>query len=230
MLEIAVKWAEKAFQGHEVFIAVHNDKEHLHSHFIVNTVNFETGEKLHEEARNLVFKKELNDEICKYYGIDNQKITRQKGDVVSYNKNKYQIIKKGADITKLAESIIKNMQFSTSKENFIFNMKKDGYTTEWEENKKHIIFTAKQNILQGKKNKFRLTNLEKTFNIPEFNKENLLEIFKLNQEKERKESLNKIASQMGFEKKAEKNIINKEQSKEKVKVPKKVEKGYEFEL
>lgn len=65
VLEIAVKWAEKAFQGHEVFIAVHNDKEHLHSHFIVNTVNFETGEKLHEEARNLVFKKGLNDEICK---------------------------------------------------------------------------------------------------------------------------------------------------------------------
>ena len=230
VLEIAVKWAEKSFPGHEVFIAVHDDKEHLHSHFIVNTVNFETGMKLHETTCNLNFRKELNDEICIGYGINNKEIARQKGDVVSYNKNKYQIIKKEADITKLAESIIKNMQFSTSKENFIFNMKKDGYTTEWEENKKHIIFTAKQNILQGKKNKFRLTNLEKTFNIPEFNKENLLEIFKLNQEKERKESLNKIASQMGFEKKAEKNIINKEQSKEKVKVPKKVEKGYEFEL
>ena len=64
VLEVATKWAEKAFQGHEVFIAVHNDKEHLHSHFIVNTVNFETGEKLHEEARNLAFKKEVNDEIC----------------------------------------------------------------------------------------------------------------------------------------------------------------------
>lgn len=52
-LEIAIKWAVEFFPGHEVFIAVHNDKEHLHSHFIVNTVNFETGEKLHEEARNL---------------------------------------------------------------------------------------------------------------------------------------------------------------------------------
>ena len=64
VLEIAVKWAEKSFPGHEVFIAVHDDKAHLHSHFIVNTVSFETGEKLHEEARNLAFKKELNDEIC----------------------------------------------------------------------------------------------------------------------------------------------------------------------
>ena len=199
-LEIAIKWAEEAFPGHEVFIAVHDDKEHFHSHFIVNTVNFETGKKLHEGARNLAFKKELNDKICKSYGIDNQKLIRQKGDVVSYNKNKYQIIKKGADITKLAENIIKNMQISISKENFIFNMQKDGYSTEWEENKKHIVFTVDKNILKGKKEKFRLSNLEKTFNIDDFRKEKLLEIFKLNQEKERKSILDKITTNMELKK------------------------------
>ena len=195
-LEIAIKWAEEAFPGHEVFIAVHDDKEHFHSHFIVNTVNFETGEKLHEGARNLALKKELNDKICKSYGIDNKKLIRQKGDVVSYDKNKYQIIKKGADITKLAENIIKNMQISISKENFIFNMQKDGYSTEWEENKKHIVFTVDKNILKGKKEKFRLSNLERTFNIDDFRKEKLLEIFKLNQEKERKSILDKITTNM----------------------------------
>ena len=230
VLEIAAKWAEKAFQGHEVFIAVHNDKAHLHSHFIVNTVNFETGEKLHEEARNLAFKKELNDEICKYYGIDNKKITRQQGDIVSYDKNKYQIIKKGADITRLAEKIIKNMKVSTSKENFIFNMEKDGYSTEWTENKKHIVFTVDKKILKGKKDKFRLSNLEKTFNIPDFNKDKLLEIFNLNKENERKESLNKIASQMGFEKTKEKNIVEKKFQEKDLKTSKKQEKRYDFEL
>ena len=199
-LEIAIKWAEEAFPGHEVFIAVHDDKEHFHSHFIVNTVNFETGKKLHEGARNLAFKKELNDKICKSCGIDNQKLIRQKGDVVSYDKNKYQIIKKGADITKLAENIIKNMQISISKENFIFNMQKDGYSTEWEENKKHIVFTVDKNILKGKKEKFRLSNLEKTFNIDDFRKEKLLEIFKLNQEKERKNILDKITTNMELKK------------------------------
>lgn len=229
VLEIAIKWAEKSFSGHEIFIAVHDDKEHLHSHFIVNTVNFETGEKLHEEARNLAFKKEVNDEICKY-GINNRKAIKREGDVISYDKNKYQIIKKGADITRLAEKIIKNMKTSTSKENFIFNMKKDGYFTEWEENKKHIVFTADQNILKGKKDKFRLSNLEKTFNIPDFNKDRLLEIFKLNKENERMESLNKIASQMGFEKAKEKNIIEKKTQKKDLKIPKKQERGYEFEL
>ena len=228
-LEIAIKWAEEAFPGHEVFIAVHDDKEHFHSHFIVNTVNFETGEKLHEEARNLALKKELNDKICKSYGIDNQKLIRQKGDVVSYDKNKYQIIKKGADITKLAENIIKNMQISISKENFIFNMQKDGYSTEWEENKKHIVFTVDKNILKGKKEKFRLSNLEKTFNIDDFRKEKLLEIFKLNQEKERKSILDKITTNMELKKEVS-ETTSLEKEKVKVSSYSKNKNGYGLEF
>lgn len=228
-LEIAIKWAEEAFPGHEVFIAVHDDKEHFHTHFIVNTVNFETGEKLHEGARNLAFKKELNDKICKSYGIDNQKLIRQKGDVVSYDKNKYQIIKKGADITKLAENIIKNMQISISKENFIFNMQKDGYSTEWEENKKHIVFTVDKNILKGKKEKFRLSNLEKTFNIDDFRKEKLLEIFKLNQEKERKSILAKITTNMELKKEVS-ETTSLEKEKVKVSSYSKNKNGYGLEF
>lgn len=228
-LEIAIKWAEEAFPGHEVFIAVHDDKEHFHSHFIVNTVNFETGEKLHEGARNLALKKELNDKICKSYGIDNQKLIREKGDVVSYDKNKYQIIKKGADITKLAENIIKNMQISISKENFIFNMQKDGYSTEWEENKKHIVFTVDKNILKGKKEKFRLSNLEKTFNIDDFRKEKLLEIFKLNQEKERKSILDKITTNMELKKEVS-ETTSLEKEKVKVSSYSKNKNGYGLEF
>lgn len=228
-LEIAIKWAEEAFPGHEVFIAVHDDKEHFHSHFIVNTVNFETGEKLHEGARNLALKKELNDKICKSYGIDNQKLIKQKGDVVSYDKNKYQIIKKGADITKLAENIIKNMQISISKENFIFNMQKDGYSTEWEENKKHIVFTVDKNILKGKKEKFRLSNLEKTFNIDDFRKEKLLEIFKLNQEKERKSILDKITTNMELKKEVS-ETTSLEKEKVKVSSYSKNKNGYGLEF
>ena len=207
ILEIAIKWAEKSFPGHEVFIAVHDDKEHLHNHFIVNTVNFETGIKLHESTRNLCLKKELNDEICISYGIDNKEIIRKRGDVVSYDKNKYQIIKKGADITKLAESIIKNMQLSTSKENFISNMQKEGYITEWNDDKKHIVFIVNQNILQGKKEKFRLSNLEKTFNISDFNKDRLLEIFNFNFEKEKKANLKDIIKRMDIP-----NILEKEKT------------------
>ena len=170
-------------------------------------MNFETGIKLHESTRNLCLKKELNDEICISYGIDNKEIIRKRGDVVSYDKNKYQIIKKGADITKLAESIIKNMQLSTSKENFISNMQKEGYITEWNDDKKHIVFIVNQNILQGKKEKFRLSNLEKTFNISDFNKDRLLEIFNFNFEKEKKANLKDIIKRMDIP-----NILEKEKT------------------
>ena len=71
-------------------------------------------------------------------------------------------------------------------------MKKAGYSTEWTENKKHIIFTVDPNILKGKKNKFRLSNLQKTFNISDFTKERLLEIFKENKDKELDEISRKI--------------------------------------
>ncbi|MGU7949820.1 relaxase/mobilization nuclease domain-containing protein [Streptococcus suis] len=44
----AVELAEhtKAWKGHEVLIATHIDKGHIHTHFIVNSVNYENGHKL----------------------------------------------------------------------------------------------------------------------------------------------------------------------------------------
>ncbi|MGJ0271527.1 relaxase/mobilization nuclease domain-containing protein, partial [Streptococcus pyogenes] len=84
-----------SFPNHEIFIAIHNDKEHLHSHFIVNTVNFENGKKLHENKEELELKKDINDKICLEYGIDNKSYHREIGTVVSYDKDKYYAMKKG---------------------------------------------------------------------------------------------------------------------------------------
>ena len=35
------------FKDYEVLVCTHTDREHIHSHFIINSVNFETGKKLH---------------------------------------------------------------------------------------------------------------------------------------------------------------------------------------
>ena len=90
------------------------------------------------------------------------------------------------------------MQVSISKDDFILKMKNDGYTTEWNENKKNVVFTIEQNILQGKKDKFRLSNLEKTFNISDFDKDKLLEIFKTNQKAKENQNLKDIINRMGI--------------------------------
>ena len=190
VLEIAIKWAELSFPKHEIFIAIHNDKEHLHSHFIVNTVNFENGKKLHENKEELELKKDINDKICLEYGIDNKSYHREIGTVVSYDKDKYYAMKKGGDITKLIVTILDILDKATSIEEFITLMAEEKYEVEWNENKKHVVFKVDNSILEGKKNKFRLENLRKTFNLPIFTKEGLLNVFQENFNKNIKENIN----------------------------------------
>ena len=51
------------FDGYEVLVCTHVDREHIHSHCVINSVNFETGKKLHmakEQIRELM---RHNDEI-----------------------------------------------------------------------------------------------------------------------------------------------------------------------
>ena len=42
-----------AWKGFEVLVATHKDKEHIHTHFIVNSVNFEDGHKLQWSSADL---------------------------------------------------------------------------------------------------------------------------------------------------------------------------------
>ena len=155
-------------------------------------MSFENGKKFHESKNDLKEKKRINDEICLEYGIENKFKPKPRGEIITFDNQKYQIIKKGADITALAEKVLENMKISKSKEEFINNMKKSGYQVEWSENKKNVVFTISPSILKGKKNKFRLSNLQKTFNISDFTKERLLEIFKENKDKELDEINRKI--------------------------------------
>ncbi len=41
------------FDGCEVLVCTHVDREHIHSHFVINSVNFETGKKLHMAKEQL---------------------------------------------------------------------------------------------------------------------------------------------------------------------------------
>ena len=50
---IALELAERFFPDCEVLIATHLDTEHLHSHFIINSVQPNTGKKLHFTPKTL---------------------------------------------------------------------------------------------------------------------------------------------------------------------------------
>ena len=57
------------FNGFEVLIATHQDREHIHTHFIINSVSFEDGHKFQQKSTELQEMKDLSDKICLEHGL-----------------------------------------------------------------------------------------------------------------------------------------------------------------
>jgi len=66
---IAEKMAQQGFAGHECIIATHTDKSHVHSHIIVNAVNYETGKKIHLNNLEYGILKDKANDIGEEYGL-----------------------------------------------------------------------------------------------------------------------------------------------------------------
>ena len=69
--EIAVKLAERLWgEKYQVLVATHLDKEnHLHSHFVINTVSFVDGIKFHRTKKDYCDMRRASDELCREYGM-----------------------------------------------------------------------------------------------------------------------------------------------------------------
>ena len=48
--QIGLELAQRFFTGCEVVVATHLDADHLHSHFVINSVMPDTGKKVHFDA------------------------------------------------------------------------------------------------------------------------------------------------------------------------------------
>lgn len=53
----------------EVVVSTHLDKEHLHNHFVVNSVSWVDGKKYDNRKADIDHFRELNDAICKEHGL-----------------------------------------------------------------------------------------------------------------------------------------------------------------
>lgn len=62
--KIGLELAEKQFKNHEVLIATHKDKQHIHNHMIINSVSFKDGHKLVTDKTSLKEIKFENNRIC----------------------------------------------------------------------------------------------------------------------------------------------------------------------
>ena len=137
--EIALEFAEKAWPGHEVLVATHCDKEHIHSHFVINSVGFESGMKLRQSPSTLKKLRKLSDEICIAHGLS--VLQPYEGGGRSISSREYRARLRGNSWKqKLANDIDKAMEFSGSKDEFIRSMSILGYHMTWTDERKYLTF------------------------------------------------------------------------------------------
>ena len=81
------KLAEK-FNGFQVLVATHIDKEHLHNHLIINSVSFENGYKIQMSKKDLQEIKDYSDEICLAIGAS---VIPKKENTNYIKRNEYRV-------------------------------------------------------------------------------------------------------------------------------------------
>ena len=137
--EIALEFAEKAWSGHEVLVTTHCDREHIHSHFVINSVGFESGKKLRQSPSTLKHLRKLSDEICIAHGLS--VLQPYQDGKNSISSREYRARLKGNSWKdKLAKDIDKAMEFSSSKDEFIRSMSILGYHMTWTDKRKYLTF------------------------------------------------------------------------------------------
>lgn len=69
--EIGIRLAQKLWGGkYQVLVATHLDKEnHLHNHFVLNTVSFVDGIKFHRTEKDYYDMQKESDRLCREYGL-----------------------------------------------------------------------------------------------------------------------------------------------------------------
>ena len=137
--EIALEFAAKAWPGHEVLVATHCDREHIHSHFVINSVGFELGKKLRQSPSTLKQLRKLSDEICIAHGLS--VLQPYRGGKNSMSSREYRARLRGNSWKeKLAKDIDTAMSYSGSKNELIRNMSILGYRMTWTDNRKYLTF------------------------------------------------------------------------------------------
>lgn len=67
--QLGLELAEKIAPNHQVAIYTHADKEHVHNHIVINSINLETGKKYQSNKQQRELIKQENDNVCRSHGL-----------------------------------------------------------------------------------------------------------------------------------------------------------------
>lgn len=69
--EIGVKLANEMWGDRfQVVVSTHLNTQHLHNHFVINSVSFKDGKKYYSNLTNTALLRKTSDEICEEYGLN----------------------------------------------------------------------------------------------------------------------------------------------------------------
>ena len=144
--QLAKEFAAKAWPDSEVLIATHLDAEHIHTHFIVNAVCWESGKMLRQGPNTLRSLRQLSDELCLKHGfsvLPQQKKKQSQG----MGTREYRSAAKGESWKfRLMNAIDQCMRYASSREEFISLMESEGYQVRWTTGRKNITYTTPQGM------------------------------------------------------------------------------------
>jgi len=186
--KITREFVQKEFvdKGFLAFVGIHIDKDHYHSHILVDTVNFNTGYKLHqlnnadmkkarykdkilpEQEISLQHLKDSMEEISLKYGVESPKKDKENNKNKSINIGKmakYKGVTKEnswrSKIAKTFEEVVLNL--TTTVENLQDKLKEKGiFFNRFNKEKKTLTLgTMYQDKGESKKGLVKLNTLEK---------------------------------------------------------------------
>ena len=129
------------FEGCEVLVCTHVDREHIHSHCVINSVNFDTGKKLHMAKEQIQELMRRNDMICQEMGLPVFDAPTQQSRGMSGAE--YHTALKGQSWKlRLMNAIDECMKYAADKDAFVSLMASEGYAVRWENGRKYITYTT----------------------------------------------------------------------------------------
>lgn len=172
---IGLEFAGKSFPGYEVLVATHLDAhddggvQRVHNHFIVNSVSFEDGRKIHFTPNTLQELRKISDDICRDHGLSVLPPSeRRNGQGIGTREYRATMRGEGWKF-QLINDIDAVMTQAGDRREFCDILASVGYTVNWTDTRKYITFTCpngrkvRDNKLHD--NKYTKENLEDEFRI-----------------------------------------------------------------
>ena len=67
--QLGLELAEKIAPNHQVAVYTHTDKDHIHNHIVINSINLENGKKYQSNKQQRELIKQENDNVCRSHGL-----------------------------------------------------------------------------------------------------------------------------------------------------------------